>query len=489
MKFHCLVLLFLLLVNVLSYNWNSVTRHVNSFKDSKFFRQTISSSRKEKQESQAIKRRKQVKAKKSIIAANVNRHLSFRTANSSNYESIISLYLRRSSFVRKTRKVCKGINFDWFYYKDIVVRGKPVFEAISVIDNEMGGTVEETAQNYLQTTVCSYLSSSSSAMSAYKELLTFDPRIKASLSPENLEFGFEIKKKETKPTSIRPSKEQATKERTIFPFFLSSVLPSIEKKKKDLDFFIKSDKMDNFMLHNGGDSTKIGRKERFACFLSLIDNYIRNTILAHNVTELLIACDGSAKYRYPSTMTDLCISGGISMIPFFPGMKEKESIVFRSLPPVFPIPKNDSYLSLANHSLLFNVHPISNLASNPVDSELVAFISSLIIANFFQQRLKAISTEKNVTSLYCNLHFISDSRSLCRLFRLSNSTASSSVSSVEISSDNSSSTIYLIDLLKQQKFSLYQTINLTLSRGDKDRLVLKWIKGHPEKAVISSPSK
>jgi hypothetical protein len=490
MTLHCFLLLFLFLVNVVSYNWNSATRYVNSFKDSKFSRQTISSSRKEKQESQAVKRRKQLKVRKAVLAAGVNRHLSFRTTNSSNYESIISLYLRRSSSARKARKT-KGINYNWFYYKDIVVRGRPVLEAISVIDNGMGGTIQETAQNYLQNSVSFYLSScAQSSMVAYKELLSFDPRIKASLSCENLEFGFEIKKKDAKLHGSR-LKEKTKNERTIFPVFLSSMLSSGEKKKKDLDFFIDRDKMDNFMLRSGSKDSNIGRKERLASLLSVIDSYINSIILDHSATDLLISCDGSAKYRYPSNQTDLCISGGISVIPFIPDTKEKhidQQLIFRSLQPGLANPEVVSYHSITNHSLLFNVHPVSNLASSPLDSELMAFISSLIVANLFQQRLKLISAEKNITSNCCNLHFISDSRSLCRLFRLSNTINPSSVPEPSTYS-SSSSTIFLVDLLKQQKLLLCRTMKSNLLTVSKGKLDLKWVRSHPENAVLSSPSR
>jgi hypothetical protein len=449
--------------------------------------------------------RKQLE-RKQLAEANEGRSISLKSITDPAGEAIFSLYLRRKPFTQlkpKPKKKVLGFNRQrtiiprWIYYKDIYIQEPSIGKSASFLSEEVGGTVEETAQNFIASKLRARIKESNiSATNAYEQLIRYDPNVVNILEPKNIELGFQLKK-----TSLFNGKAVPK----IFEEFLNPIfpleVPKVVKRRSIMDL----DNMESFNETENRNQSLSNRLVRIQNYKKEFELFINNTILPNNITSLLITIDGSAMFHDQTNQTDLCLSAGIWFVPLLPENRKamKKSIRNPTMrktrvktvkncrndhiqPPSllqfdFDTEEMSSdsikmkHLPLRKSTLLFSQFPMQSWSQTPFDAELLAGLSGLYLTNLFLSLLQNHPLRKR---LPMNIQFRSDSRALVKVIR----------DSLKEEADGplSSGDTWVQSLIKTQLKTLQHQLSApNLPRKQPTPLQthgfeFKWVPAHPE---------
>jgi hypothetical protein len=451
--------------------------------------------------------RKQLE-RKQLAEANEGRSISLKSITDPSGEAIFSLYLRRKPFTQLTPKPKKKVlNSNrqrtiiprWIYYKDIYIQEPSIGKSASFLSEEVGGSVEETAQNFIAAKLRARIKEDNiSATNAYEQLIGYDPNVVNILEPKNIELGFQLKK-----TSLFNGKAVPK----IFEEFLNPIfpleVPKVVKRRSIMDL----GNMDSFNETANRNQSISNRLVRIQNYKKEFELFINNTIIPKNITSLLITVDGSATFHDQTNQTHLCLSAGIWFVPLLPESRKAVKKSTRNptmrktkiktvkncrndhiQPPSmlqfnFDTEETSSdsvkmkHLPLGKSTLLFSQFPMQSWSQTPFDAELLAGLSGLYLANLFLSLLQNHPLRKR--RLPMNIQFRSDSRALVKVIR--DSLTEEAVGQL------SSGDTWVQSLIKTQLKTLQHQLNApNLHRKhptpplQTNGFEFKWFPAHPE---------
>lgn len=456
------IVLLLLFTYCTSFKFKSSEQ--TSFENSKVNRVVAGSRWRETLRREKLEIREKLKQRKRRNEQNKERFLSFNQLCFPDHQAIVSLFIRRRSFV-KLRPKSKNpvltessrystIHNEWFHFRDILVEGNPVTSLLSSLKNEGNGISEEKVREQFEQFLCSEVSALNNTrpftpLDAYQELIGFDPSIATMLPPRNLELGYALKVKP--PPGATLDDQLKLLEAPINPLIRA---PSPEKR-----LIMDLGKMEDVTFSPNRVETlnSISRRKE----LSAVLNAFLNRLLLSNTSSIVVGIDGSATYHDLERQKNLCASAGLILLPF----------------PVTYTSVNPLSARIGSEAVLCSIRPITGRLENVFEAELLSAASAislvLTLLRLLPQKLMGSDVQKSITF---DLEIVSDSKAIIKLLR---DYFQGKVTDYSFSSDYPTCDVFKASL-QAHLLELGELIESLKDLKASVSLSFQWNRGHPE---------
>lgn len=453
------IVLLLIFTYCTSFKFKSYEQ--TSFENSKVNRIVAGSRWRETLRREKLEIREKLKQRKRRNEQNKERFLSFNQLCFPDHQAIVSLFIRRASFVKLKPKSknpmltessrYSTIHNEWFHFRDILVEGNPVTSLLSSLKNEGNGVSEEKVREQFEQFLCSEVSALNNTrpftpLDAYQELIGFDPSITTMLPPRNLELGYALKIKP--PQGATLDDQLKLLETPINPL----IRPPSPEKRLIMDLGKMEDV--TFCPNRVETLNSISRRKE----LSAVLHAFLNRLLLSNTSSIVVGIDGSATYHDLERQKNLCVSAGLILLPL-------------------SVTENPLSARIGSETVLCSIRPITGRLENVFEAELLSAASGislvLTLLRLLPQKLMGSDVQKSINF---DLEIVSDSKAIIKLLR---DYFQGKVADYSFSSDSPTCDVFKASL-QAHLLELRELIESLKDLKVSVSLSFQWNRGHPE---------
>jgi hypothetical protein len=492
----------------------------------------------------------------------VRRTLSPSIITDASIETILSLYIRRRVYRRQASNWSisqKKSNSDnlrdlnsgkWIFYKDVLFKDPMISQLIVQLHQSNESTnVLQQLKDRLKGNLCGAEGDVSPGV--IKELFLFQPELKARLKTDNLELGFKLhvgsdiqtarmadnpfegvlnqllhlndfnvqlseRRRQLNTTDIIPIGSSENGPQIVMtPYAQITPFPEIR--------FRSIYQFENESVAFGTEGLRFFLNATAATaamtnLIRTIDSFIEKVIAPNKIKNLLIASDGSGINYHEIGSTgqsklDTCSSAGIAFIPIDTREErpvkpryrfQKGQIINKArTDPYSEDHEHQYYFNALSKALILSILPVGSLSHTPLDAEMIGAFSCLMVTNLILKRIRLFNKKKLLQRNRLKefrIHYISDSRSVIKVFRQNMETIYDSMPQMSTSHSESekvqhpkrppkhpkvpkSSRFLRRVFLQEQNRTMH--LLKDLNQGNATRTAyFEWHPGHPEKSGV-----